>query len=233
MKNGGGKERGYRMTLEEFRKLGKEDEEWAPGWEAIEDAFGKVYADPDCTSDHYATKLLARVEFGGQDYLDGYTIYTSKKGYKHIVTFGMTELYFDEEAFGGEWSKWGYEMTIKLAETENEKCMWAIGLLGNLARYTYQQEKFFQPFQYVSFGGASICAERESALTGLLIVNDTEVEGVDTVYGRTDFMQLVGITQKELEAIIENPELGKVLVERMKKDNPDLVTDLNRTKSYL
>jgi hypothetical protein len=26
----------------------------------------------------------------------------------------MTQLYANEKAFGGEWSKWGYEMTIKL-----------------------------------------------------------------------------------------------------------------------
>ena len=45
--------------------------------------------------------------FGGDCYLDGYSIYDSPKGYKHIVTFGMTELYADEESFGGEWNKWG------------------------------------------------------------------------------------------------------------------------------
>ena len=144
----------------------------------------------------------------------------------------MTELYFDEEAFGGEWNKWGYEMTIKLAETENEKCMWAIGMLGNLARYTYTEKRFFEPYQYVAGNGSSICLDRDSAITALLIVNDTEVKGVDTIYGRTDFMQLVGITQRELEVIMENPDQAEILVELMKKDNPDLVTDLNRTKSY-
>ena len=29
-----------------------------------------------------------------------------------------------------DWApKWGYEMTIKLPETDNENCMWAISLL--------------------------------------------------------------------------------------------------------
>lgn len=218
------------MTLEEFKKRGEEDHEWAPGWDAIEEAFCEVYPDP--SGDHYATNMAARAIFGGKEYLDGYTVYSSKKGYKHIVTFGMTELYFDEEAFGGEWNKWGYEMTIKLAETENEKCMWAIGMLGNLARYTYTEKRFFEPYQYVAGNGSSICLDRDSAITALLIVNDTEVKGVDTIYGRTDFMQLVGITQRELEVIMENPDQAEILVELMKKDNPDLVTDLNRTKSY-
>lgn len=34
--------------------------------------------------------------FGGDCYLDGYSIYDSPNGYKHMVTFGMTELYADE-----------------------------------------------------------------------------------------------------------------------------------------
>ncbi len=37
--------------------------------------------------------------FGGNEYLDGYSVYTSPKGYKHLVTYGMTVLYADEEAF--------------------------------------------------------------------------------------------------------------------------------------
>ena len=68
--------------------------------------------------------MMARAIFGGDCYLDGYSIYDSPKGYKHIVTFGMTELYADEESFGGEWNKWGYEMTIKLREKEPEDCLW-------------------------------------------------------------------------------------------------------------
>ena len=75
---------------------------------------------------HYGTNMMARAIFGGDCYLDGYSIYDSPKGYKHIVTFGMTELYADEESFGGEWNKWGYEMTIKLREKEPEDCLWAI-----------------------------------------------------------------------------------------------------------
>ena len=33
------------MTKEEFEKRLKEDEDFAPGWDAIEDAFKKVYGD--------------------------------------------------------------------------------------------------------------------------------------------------------------------------------------------
>ena len=41
----------------------------------------------------------------GDEYLDGFSIYTNPNGYLHLVTFGMTELYSDAEAFGCEYSR--------------------------------------------------------------------------------------------------------------------------------
>lgn len=49
--------------------------------------------------------MTKRAMFGGNQYLDGYSIYDSPHGYKHIVTFGMTELYADESGMGEEWNK--------------------------------------------------------------------------------------------------------------------------------
>jgi hypothetical protein len=46
-------------------------------------------------------------------------------------------------------------------------------------------------------------------------------------------MQLVGITQRELEVLKEDHTQASVLYENMKKDNPYLVTDMKRIKSYL
>ena len=169
------------MTAEEFRKKLEEDEEWAPGWEAIESVFEKLY--PGREPSHYGTNMAARAMFGGDCYLDGYSIYDSPNGYKHIVTFGMTELYADEDALGGEWNNWGYEMTIKLAETDNESCMWAIGMLSNLAYYTYTEKRFFEPFQFIAGDGGSINRDRDSQITALMTVYDTEARGVDTIYG--------------------------------------------------
>ena len=55
-----------------------------------------------------------------------------------------------------------------------------------------------------------------------------------SVYGKTEFIQLVGITESELKAIIENYENIPKLINLMKADgNTDLVTDMGRTKSYL
>ena len=177
--------------------------------------------------------MHARALFGGDEYLDGYSIYQSPKGYKHIVTYGMTILYGDEEAFGEEWNGWGYEMTIKLNETDNNNCLWAIDMMSNLARYTYKTNRYFEPYQFVKGNGSSLHIGTPSSITALMIVPDTEIEGRKTVYGKTEFLQLVGITQNELEALIEDPSKAKTLAELMKADgNTDLVTDMTRTKSY-
>lgn len=219
------------MTLEEFRELLEENEDWAPGWDAIEEAFSKVYKNQEPT--HFGTLLPSRAVFGGKEFLDGYSMYQSSKGYKHLVSFGMTELYAEEEALGGEYSKWGYEMTIKLKEKEEEKCMWAVDMFSNLARYTFQSNSFFEEFQYIAGDGTSICKDKKSKITALMTILDTEISPIDTIYGRVEFIQLVGITERELQKIQENPKNMKVLYERMKEDNPDFVLDLERTKSYL
>lgn len=167
-----------------------------------------------------------------EEFKDGCSIYTSPKGYKHIVTYGMTVLYYDEEAFGQEWNGWGYEITIKLAEKENADCKWVLNMLGNLARYTYKTENYFEPYQYFE-GAKTISLGRPSEIVAFITVPDTEAAGIDTIYGRTDFIQLVGITQRELDLIKEDYENLERLVTEMKKDNPFLVTDLNRVKSYI
>jgi len=80
-------------------------------------------------------------------------------------------------------------------------------MLSNLARYTYTKKMFFEPMQFIA--------------------------GIDTVHGRVEFMQLVGITQRELEVLKADNSHAAVLYERMKKDSPNLITDMKRIKSYL
>lgn len=220
------------MTKEEFLQRLESDEEYSPGWQAIDDAFELLY--PGQQPKHFGTQLHSRAIWGGDNYLDGYSIYESPKGFKHIVTYGMTVLYGDEEAFGGEWNGWGYEMTIKLKEENVEDCMWAINMLSNLARYTYRSQNFFEPNQYVKGNGTSLHVGFDSLITALLIVEDTETQPQQSVYGKTEFMQLVGITESELQSILEdNANIGK-LIELMKADgNLELVTDMKRNKSYL
>ena len=125
-------------------------------------------------------------------------------------------------------------MTMKLKEEDTKNCMWAISMMSNLARYTYKTSRFFEPDQYVKGNGTSLHIGEDSLITALLLVNDTEVESQMTVYGKTEFIQLVGITNPEIQAIIEDPNNVNRLIEFMKADgNEALITDMRRNKSYL
>ena len=221
------------MTPEEFKEKAQ-DTEWAPGWDEIEAAFRAVYGEQE--PEHFGTVITKRAMFGGPEYLDGYSAYRSAKGYSHVLTFGMSELYADEESLGGEYSKWGYEMTVKLKDTAPAECVWAMNMMGNLARYTFQSKLWFEPEQYV--GSASDpqsinLGKPESKITSLLIVNDTEIPTRQTIYGELAFLQLVGITTKEFLAIREDKSLTAALIANLRADYPDLETDMARTKEYL
>jgi hypothetical protein len=224
------------MTKADYLARAEAEDDWAPGWLAIDAAFEAVY--PGVTPAHLGTALSARAMFGGEEYLDGCGLFPSAHGYQHLVTYGMSELYADEEAFGGEFSGWGYEMTMKVRADRPDECGWAVDSLARLTRYTYTSQQWFEPFQFVSGRGQPLRSQSSTLLTSYLVVPDSEVAGVDTVHGRVDFLQLVGITQAELDWVAgESPEgaadRARELTSRMSKDgNPFLVTDLARTKSY-
>ena len=50
------------MTKEEYIKRMKEDDEWAPGWDAIDAEFDRLY--PGQEPAHYATTIESRAMFG-------------------------------------------------------------------------------------------------------------------------------------------------------------------------
>lgn len=209
----------------------------APGWDAIEERFAAIY--PDQKPLHLATDFSTRAVFGGDEYLDGCSVYTSPKGYSHLVTFGLSELYEEtpsEEppSEDAQVSGWGYEMTVKWMRREGddrEVAMWAGAIMSKLALYTNTQGRTFEPLQCV---GRGMSADLEdSNIDSFMVVRDTEVPTIETIHGRVEFMQFIGITREEFTACTADRSLRAVLVERLKEDYPDLAIDLSRTKNYI
>jgi hypothetical protein len=225
------------MTKAEYLTRAEAEDDWAPGWLAIDAAFDALY--PGITPPHQGAALHARAILGGEEYIDGYSIFPSPNGYQHLLTYGMSKLYANEESFGGEFSGWGYEMTMKIQANGPDECQWAVNSLSHLGRYTYRSERWFEPFQFISGQGKPLRTEGGTLLTSYLTVPDTEAPGIDTVHGRVDFIQLVGITQPELdwvagESAEGTSEPAKELVRRIAEDgNPNLVTNLSRSHSYV
>ena len=62
----------------------------------------------------------------------------------------------------------------------------------------------------------------------------TEAKTQTSVYGKTEFLQLVGLTTKEMDAIREDRSNLDIILNNMRNDgNVNLVTDMNRQKEYI
>lgn len=110
---------------------------------------------------------------------------------------------------------------------------WALDLLAQLARYTFETGNYFEPGAYIPGDGSSLHPELNSAITALAIVSDTTAAPIETVHGRVAFLQLVGLTQPELDAVARDPDALTDILERMRADDPELVLDMRRTRSYI
>lgn len=123
-----------------------------PGWEAIDRCLEFFY--PGQEHPYLRTLLHARI--GGTDYLDGASVYYSSKGYRHAVTYDMSEVFVNEEALSEDLSGWGFEMTVKLFPTEQPQDRMAATLLGNLTGAANTEFRLFEPLQYTGRSGQSI-----------------------------------------------------------------------------
>jgi Suppressor of fused protein (SUFU) len=213
------------MTLEEYKKEFTEDD--AVGWLEIDKQFDRLY--PNQEPKHFAPAISYML--GGEHPLDGVSIYESKKqtDHFHFVTYGFSELYYNEEKLDSEYSKWGFELTFRLKpfadDTENPG--WAVALLQNIAKYVFSSGNWFEEFHYMPANGP-IRLDTETEITGLLFVTDPEIEKIETPHGEVTFLQIVGITTAEFDAIKEGRRTVEEVVNELKENNPLLITDLTR-----
>ncbi|WP_295116515.1 suppressor of fused domain protein [uncultured Chitinophaga sp.] len=218
-----------KMTKEEYKEQFEEDD--AVGWFSIDAALEKVYGSEEPR--HYPPLCGLHYMAGGTDPIDGASIYDSNAQdfHRHIVSYGMSELYYNEEKAGGDFSKWGFEFTCRLvpfAGDANDP-FWMLQVMNNLARYVISSGRWFEEHHFVPAGGP-IRLNTDTAITGFVIALDPQLGKIDTPHGEVSFLQLVGITDKEVEQLKEAPTVEAIaaFIEEMKKTNPLLITDLTR-----
>lgn len=213
------------MTLDEYKKQFSDED--AVGWFSIDQEFERLY--PNQEPKHFAPPISYML--GGEDPLDGISIYESKKqtDHFHFVTYGFSELYYDEEKIDSEFSKWGFELTFRLKpfKEDAETPTWPIALLQNIAKYVFSSGNWFEEFHYMPANGP-IRLDTETDITALLIVADPEIGKKQTPHGEVSFLQIVGITSTEFDNLKENPQTAEELVKKLKENNPLLITDLTR-----
>ena len=202
-----------------------ENEISAPGWDAIDAALKLIYGDRQPL--HYGT--IIKFMMGGKDPLDGISVYKNLEAtpHWHYVTYGMTELYA-KESENKEITGFGYEFTFRLAcdPAEEQPPFWAMSLLQNLARASYNGGSVFGQWHTLDANGP-IALETDTRLTAILFVRDPQLPPVDqSPHGRFEFLQIVGITADELAA--KNQWDSEKLVALLARGNPLLITDLSR-----
>ncbi len=222
------------MTQKEYKDLYDEDE--AVGWLEIDKKVAGIYGNTEPPR-HYAPPL--HYMLGGQDPLDGgVSVYDSQKQefHRHLVSYGMSELYYNEEAVGGEFSKWGgFEFTMRLKLFEEDKDdppTWAINMMNNLARYVIKSGRWFEEGHVIPANGPiRLNSQADIDIVGVAFTLDPELGKIQTPHGEIAFLQMVGLTSQELERVtsagsVYNEVLK--LLDELKTDNPLLITDLLR-----
>ncbi len=213
------------MDLDTYKKIFSEED--AVGWDAIDEVVDALYPNQEPT--HYAPDLPASL--GGDSYLDGISVYQSDKQepHFHFVTYGFSNLYYDEKSAGGDYSGFGFELTFRLKKTGDKNVTWAINFLQNIAKYVFTSRNYFEPY-HVFPANSPIRLDYNTELIAVAFVLDPELGEIETPHGTVQFLQAVGITSKEFQMLKKDFSIGKVeeLMGHLRKDNPLLITDLDR-----
>lgn len=194
------------------------------GFDAIHHAMQGLY--PGQEGIHYGTIIPAFL--GGNNPLDGVEVWKSDHGmpHWHYVTYGFTELY-EKECDDPEVSGYGFELTFRLkGEDEDQPPAWPISLLQNLARYVFSSGNVFGPGHHMN-ANSPIALDTDTQLTALGFRVDPELGELDTPNGHFKFLQVVGLTEDEMDAMM--CWNGTKFLAELEKQIPLCITDLSRT----
>ena len=200
------------------------EQDAAPGWDAIDDALRTLYGDQEPR--HFGT--IVPFSLGGKDPIYGISAYkvAAPRPYWHIVTYGFSELW-QKEWDDPEVSGFGFELTLRVAcgQDDENPPNWSLNFLQNLGRYVFQSGNAFGGGHTMSLNGP-ICLGADTKIRTIGFIRDPQLGVIHTPNGRVEFLQIAGLTLDELDAIQAwNAEGFLGLVAR---HDPWLITDLNR-----
>lgn len=211
------------MNLEEYKSQYKKDQ--AVGALSIENRLKEVYSNLEAR--FYSPQVMSFQ--GGDDPIDGVAVYDND-GYKHLISYGMSHLYYNESAVGEEYSKWGFEFTFRVkpvAEDNGEDPFWVIQLMNNLGRFVNDTKVWFNEYQFLPLGGA-IRTDSETDIVGLAFVKDADLDEIETPHGKVIFLQMVGLNSAQLKRVENNSSQEEVMavLDEIRVDNPKFVCEL-------
>ena len=197
------------------------------GMDAIENEVKRIH--PLWENARYYTPKIAW-ESGGREPLEKISIH-KEEDYFHFITYGLTELH-DKESKDQTKSGFGTELTLKLKRgeyknqsEERKELLYITLLLENFAKYIIQENSIVKPYEdtYLVKGSSlrkniGIDIAGTSNIVAFITVPDKDLQSLDTPYGRVDFIEFIGITKKELQAIRNGKITEKELYEKIGTD---------------
>lgn len=208
-------------------------QERTAGWQAITAVAEAAYPDQPAPL-HYTTAVT--YEEGGPDPLDGVSVYraTEPMPHWHYVGYGLTDIYDAEvtsvDDSGAELSGFGYELTLRVADEaaadpSGTPPAWPPALLQVIARHVVNSGEVFVPGSVVMSSNPLVQGV-DTQITCLMFLADPDLKPTSTTSGEVRFVQAVGLTTDEAQAI------GTVGVERFSdlftRVHPKGVTALDR-----
>ncbi|MCD8212894.1 MAG: suppressor of fused domain protein, partial [Campylobacter sp.] len=172
---------------------------------------------------------------GGKDPLNGVSVFDcdERTFHRHIVSYGMSELFYDPESAGNEFSGWGFEFSMRVApyaldqdagKAKNEP-YWAMNLMQNLAGYVFESKKWFEAYHFIPANGP-LRLDTDTKLTAVIFVPDPKLSEIETPNGKVAFLQMFGIMDSEYEWLLKDPTTDRVkeMASMIDKDNPLFIT---------
>ena len=101
---------------------------------------------------------------------------------------------------------YGMEFTLRLKKRdfadEELELENICGIFQQIAAVTFETNELFLPYEYLSSGQtAGIDAGHESGITGFITVPDVKAQPITTPFGALEFVEFVGVTKAELDAV--------------------------------
>ncbi|EIT83647.1 hypothetical protein A374_19045 [Fictibacillus macauensis ZFHKF-1] len=200
----------------------------ALGWMAIDEHLETIYGDQE--PKRYAPAKSMRE--GGDDPLEGVSVYECAEPvpHWHFVTHGFSEL-FEKESNNPEISGYGFELTLRVRkeEDETEPPGWTLQLIQNMGKYVFSTGNVFNPGDYLDANGPIAYVEdEETLLSAFAFLDDPVLQPLTTPNGKLRFVQVIGVTNDELEAIMTWNTQGVMKAANDVGFLPYYITDLYR-----
>jgi Suppressor of fused protein (SUFU) len=152
----------------------------------------------------------------------------------HYVSYGLSDLYEKDPVDDPEFSKWGLEITFRVAKASADSGQppgWPFDLLNRIANWVNRDAVLLEPGMRINFGQPitghpTVANAPPTGLTTLAVTPDPQLPEINTPNGRVSFLQLVGVTPAEYADMVASSTAD--VLGRLAVGNPLLITDVTR-----